>query len=156
MLTVQLYEGIDHDDFLFRLIEAGHTAIFQWIAVYVASIIGLITMISELLKLSHTLLYLFIYVAMVGLMTNSLLSGLNVMHNQNIWAKKLNNSKQRQLFFDSRSWIIKKIVGEKEKKSNWEKAIIVAHVVVLIGFGLWLWFKGDSLLTILNIYLEKA
>jgi len=28
--------GINHDDFLFRLIQAGHTAIFQWIAVYLA------------------------------------------------------------------------------------------------------------------------
>ncbi len=56
-------------------------------------------------------------------------------------ANKLNNGEQRQLFFDSRSRITKRIVGENEKKSNWEKAFITFHFIFLVVFGFCIWYS---------------
>ena len=86
-------EGIDHDDFLFRLIEAGHAAIFQWVAVYLGSGIGIIQIIIELLTPFKLIcfdktIFAIIYFVLIVLMTYSVTSILNVIHLQNRWINK--------------------------------------------------------------------
>jgi hypothetical protein len=156
MLKAQAYEGIDHDDFLFRLIEAGHTAIFQWIAVYVASVIGLITMIIEFRNYPNSVLYLFIYVMLVLLMTHSICNVLRIMRNQNKWANKLYNGSQKELFYEGRSRFSKAMVDTREEISKREIAFMLVHLVILTAFGLCIWYNCDSFLTILKVYVEKA
>lgn len=129
------FRGIEHDDFYFRLIEAGHTAIFQWIAVYAASIIGLIPIIIDLVQNPKVFsISFFIYISLILLMTNSVYSVISIMHKQNCWIEKLtgfNSTEQIDVFYESRSFFSKKIV-DKEKNMrlrDWEA--IIGHFLFL-------------------------
>lgn len=141
-------KGIDPDDFLFRLIEAGHTAIFQWIAVYVASGIGFIQMIIEILKYPkiisfNLMVYGIIYFVLISLMTLSVYSILNIMHHQNGWIEQLEGEKkqkQKDLFYKSRSPFSILIVGTRDNLSTSEWLLICGHFLLLffVGMGIWL------------------
>ena len=96
LLSKAKLKAMDYADYLFRMIENAHTAIFQWIAVYVASVIGLITMIIEFRNYPNTVIYLIIYVMLVLLMTHSICNALRIMRNQNKWANKLYNGNQKK------------------------------------------------------------
>jgi hypothetical protein len=135
---------MEHDDFLFRLIEAGHTAIFQWIAVYVASGIGLIEIIIEILRTSEIIsfnitIYGIIYLVLISLMTLSVYSILNIMHKQNGWANQLSNENQKKRFFESRSWVSEKIVKKEPSLSTCEIVLIIIHFLLLLGVGKGIW-----------------
>lgn len=104
------------DDFLLRMIEAGHTAIFQWIAVYVASGIGTLQIIIEALRsnkklLLHRIVYGVIAFILILAMTISIYQIFYVMHAQNTWANQLSDINERNIFYESRSVFSSLIVG---------------------------------------------
>lgn len=146
-------EGIDHDDFLFRLIEAGHSAIFQWVAVYLASGIGLIQIIVELLNPSKTFffdktVFAFIYLILIGLMTYSFMSILNIVHLQNKWINEFHNKEQKETFYKSRGYILTSIADRRENLSAFEWGLILGHFALFFVFGLLIWFSGLGFLGI--------
>jgi hypothetical protein len=143
-------ENLEKDKLLWGLIEAGHNAIFVWVAVYVASGIGLIQMIIEILKI-HTLLsfslmvFGAIYFVLVCLMTLSLYSIFKIMYQQNSWANKLypkespEKSDLSKIYFGSRSRLSKCMVGETDVMTTWVKIGLVLHFLGFLGFGLGIW-----------------
>ncbi len=147
---MEMTKDMDKDGLLWKLIEAGHNAIFVWVAVYVASGIGLIQMIIEILKI-HTLLsfslmvFGAIYFFLVCLMTLSLYNIFKIMHHQNDWANKLfpkespEKSELRKIYFGSRSWLSKYVVGETDVMTTWVKIGLVLHFLGFLGFGLGIW-----------------
>jgi hypothetical protein len=138
---------ITEENLRWKLIEAGHNAIFAWVALYVASGIGLIQMIIEILKIN--VLFSFslavfgvIYSALVCLMTLSLCSILKIMHQQNDWANKLFSKDKtlRNIYFESRSRISKYIIGENASMRIREKIGLMAHLLGFLGFGFGIWY----------------
>ena len=156
------FRGIDHDDFYFRLIEAGHTAIFQWIAVYAASIIGLVPVVIDLGQNPNIIsLSFLIYTLLILLMTHSFHTVVGIMHKQNCWIEKLsgfNNAEQIETFYKSRSSFSKSFVGEKKNMSTSEKTVIYLHFIVLftIGFVGVLVLNYFNSLATLEIAVENA
>jgi hypothetical protein len=130
--------GINQDDFLFRLIESGHKAIFHNIAFYVTSGIALIQMIVQLRNRTQTTsasanIYVFIYAVLSLVMTVAVIRTFRIMHNQNGWARQLSDVNQRNLFFESRSRLSRSIVGDNVNSTNSEKVILVAHSAFLFA-----------------------
>jgi len=138
---------ISPDDFLFRLVEAGHTAIFQWTAVWVASGIGVIQITIEILKKNEKdsfkkIIYGIIYLVLISLMTISVYNILNVMHLQNQWINRLSNETEKAWFYESRSYLSTLIVGHRAHLSLCEYILIFAHFGFLFIFGIVVWMKS--------------
>ena len=156
------FRGIDHDDFYFRLIEAGHTAIFQWIAVYAASIIGLIPIIIDLGQNPKVISISFlIYVLLIFLMTNSVYSVVSIMHKQNCWIEKLtgfNRAEQIDAFYKSRSPFSKRFLDKEKNMCLRDWAAIIGHFLSLFLIALIvIWILNlDNQSAILGILGEIA
>lgn len=134
----------DHDDFLFRLIEQGHTAIFQWIAVYVASGIGVIEIIIQVLNMSrhfflNSAIYGIIFLVLIALMSLSLYSVFNVEHHQNKWANGFLDKNKKALFYGSRSPFTRLLSNDREELSFLEYILVLGHFLALFVFGLLIW-----------------
>jgi hypothetical protein len=88
----------DVSDFYKWLIEQGHTAIFQWVTVWLASGIGLIQIIQTIYTSSSDFppslkLYLnIIYVLLTLLMVFSIHRIFNIMRNQDRWAMRMDDN----------------------------------------------------------------
>jgi len=127
------------DDLYWNLIQAGHTAIFSWVAVYVASGIALIQMVIQILNI-HTLfsfslmVFSSIYLALICLMTLALYSIVKIMHKQNYWASQFPDE-LKIIYFKSRSELTKRIMGETIDVSIWEKMGIALHLAGFLFFG---------------------
>jgi len=135
------------DGFLLRLIDDSHSALLQWTAVWLASGIGIIPIIIEVLRTPHrvfinTFIYGFIYFVLISLMTISIYNILNVMHLQNKWINQLssnpNYEEVRELFYGSRSFLTF-IVDRRDYLSLIEYVIILAHFLLLYIFGIIIW-----------------
>ena len=136
------------DKFLLRLVDSSHTSILQWMAVWLASGIGIIPIIIEVLGTPHrlfinTLIYGFIYFVLISLMTISIYNILCVMHLQNKWINLLSSNPNYKevidLFYESRSNFWDFILGKRENLSLPEYIIILAHFSLLFIFGIVVW-----------------
>jgi len=139
---------LSDDDFLLRLLDGAHTAIFQWVTVWLASGIGVVQIIIEVLKSSRTpsssrIIYGFIYLFLIFLMTMVVHSILNAMHHQNKWINRLSDETKKKLFYESRSRFSALIVGEKEKSSVRGYLLIVSHFLLLLIFGKVVWLLAS-------------
>jgi hypothetical protein len=125
------------EEFLQQMIVAGHTAIFQWIAVYVACGIGLIQMIVKIVDKKNSIsvrrAFVVIYVILTVIMTLCFSQVLSVMQNQNKWANQMPIDLQN-LFYESRSIFSNFIVGNRVSFSIIEWIFIVINPVLLILF----------------------
>jgi hypothetical protein len=135
-----VFEMMEEDTLRWGLIQAGHTAIFSWVALYVASGIALLQIIIQVLKIytffSFALMVFgIIYLVLACLMTLSVYSISKIMHRQNYWASQFGNPKLRLIFFESRSNMSQLIVGEKAVPSVLEKVGVALHFFVIIAFG---------------------
>jgi len=134
----KISHSMQRDDLLWGLIESGHIAIFQWAAVWVASGIGLIQMIIEILRM-QTLEYfslgvfVFIYLVLISLMTFSIYNILKIMHLQNGWANQF-PEELRTIFYASRSESSNRIVGNRNTMSTRERILIALHLIVFLVF----------------------
>jgi hypothetical protein len=131
---------LPEQQFLWQLIDAGNTDIFQWVAVWVASGIGVIQLIIETFKTTEFYrrrVYGVIYGILVLLMTFSVYNILNVMRLQNGWANQLPES-EKNLFYESRS-LANLIAGNTSGLTVFGYALILINFAALAILGIKVW-----------------
>lgn len=144
------------DDFYKQLVDAGTMSILQWVAVWLASGIGSIQMVIEILNPPETsnpygAIYLLIYFILIVLMAVAVYNILHVMNLQNDWINNLSDETEKRIFYDSRSGITTFILGKQRSFTKLEYVITIGHFLVLFCFGIFLLNK----LFILSIFISS-
>jgi len=120
----------DTQEFYKWLIEQAHTAIFQWVTVWLASGIGLVQIIQTIPTVDNPDIEQYlkvIYIIVTFLMVFSIYSIFNIIKNQNKWANQMQND-IRDIFLTTRG------ISGTLLKHGW---LVVVLIILNLGFCLY-------------------